>query len=245
MNYKQLAKDFWQNGYIVIPGFFEEDLMGRLDANINRHFGDNPEFSHEAEFIKKSKTEVIPWFPQNPDLEGYSTDLASPFDQLESDQRFEQLTKAILGEGWEPLYSMVMFSKTGSSGQAWHQDCPPEDSLKFNMNRLIYTQDHAEYEGGLTVVMPGTHRRGELTVGDPNEDMQGQVILQPQKGMLILLHGHTWHRVLPISSGVRYSTNFRVCPQGTPADITDIAVYRNMRYSFYSNSVIEEREPLA
>lgn len=87
-----------------------------------------------------------------------------------------------------------------------------------------------------------SYRLGELATGEPNEDMQGQVVLRPRKEMLILLHGHTWHRVLPITRGVRYSTNFRVCPEGTPADITDIAVYRNMRYCFYSNSVIEERQ---
>jgi len=241
MDYKHLANDFWQNGYLVIPGFFDDGLMCRIDGNIRQHFGANPEFSHEEEFIKKSKPEVIPWFPQNPDLEDYSEELANPFEQLEADLRLEQLTRTILGEGWRPLYSMVMFSKTGSSGQAWHQDCPPENSSQFNLNRLIYTRDLNEDAGGRTVVMPGTHRLGELTRGEPNEDMPGQVVLRPRKGMLILLHGHTWHRVLPITRGIRYSTNFRVCPEGTPANITDIAVYRNMRYSFYSNSVIEER----
>lgn len=241
MNYEQLAREFWQDGFLVIPDFFCAELMDRIDGDIQHHFGENPEFSHEDDFIQKSRTEVIPWFPQNPDLEDYSVELAVPFDNLEADERLGQLTKAILGEGWRSLYSMVMFSKTGTKGQAWHQDCPPEDSSQFNLNRLIYTKDLAEDTGGRTVVMPGSHRKGELTRGDPDEDMQGQVVLQPRRGMLILLHGHTWHRVLPITRGVRYSTNFRACPEGTPADITDIAVYRNMRYSFYSNSVIEER----
>ena len=136
-----------------------------------------------------------------------------------------------------------MFSKKGTSGQAWHQDCPPDESSKFNLNRLVYTRDISEDIGGRTVVMPGSHRMGELPAGEPHEDLQGQVILKPHKGTLVLLHGHTWHRVLPIRGAFRFSTNYRACPQDTPADITDVCVYRNMRYSFSTNSVVEERRP--
>jgi ectoine hydroxylase len=67
------------------------------------------------------------------------------------------------------------------------------------------------------------------------------VILSPKKGTLMLLHGHTWHRVLPITGAFRHSTNYRACPRGTPADITDICVYRNLRYDFAASRVIEER----
>jgi hypothetical protein len=86
---------------------------------------------------------------------------------------------------------------------------------------------------------------GELPAGEPHEDLEGQVVLSPQKGTLVLLHGHTWHRVLPITGAFRFSTNYRVCPRGTPADITDICVYRNMRYCFASNRVVEEREAVS
>jgi len=241
MNYQQLAEKFWQNGFLVCADFFDENLMARLDRNIQQYFGDDPGFRHEKEFLEKSKTEVIPWFPQNSELEDFSTSLARPFDQLESDARLQQLTQALLGEGWGSLYSMVMFSKRGSSGQAWHQDCPPENPARFNLNRLIYTRDLNDHAGGQTLVVPGSHRMGVLPTGNPTEDLDEQVILRPRRGMLILLHGHTWHRVLPMSTGVRYSTNFRACPEGTPANITDISVYRNMRYQFSTSSVIEER----
>jgi len=243
MDFKSLSEEFWQNGFLHIDNFFTSGLMNEVDHNIRQYFGDSPEFWHEEEFLSKSKTEVIPWFPQNPDLPDYSAKLAAPFDALEADERLKQLTRALLGEDWGPLYSMVMFSKKGTVGQAWHQDCPPENAARFNLNRLVYSRDISDDMGGKTVVMPGSHRMGELPAGEPHEDLDGQVVLSPRKGTLVLLHGHTWHRVLPITGAFRFSTNYRACPKGTPADITDICVYRNMRYSFSTSSVIEERLP--
>lgn len=243
MDLENLHEEFWENGYLVLDDFFEPELMAQMDTIIRGYFGDDPQFWHEQEFLEKSKTEVIPWFPQNPDLPEHDPELAAPFDRVESDPRLGQLTRALLGADWGSLYSMVMYSRQGTSGQAWHQDCPPDDPACYNLNRLVYSRDLSTEIGGQTVVMPGSHRRGVLPVGDPHEDLEGQVILNPKKGTLVLLHGHTWHRVLPITGDFRFSTNYRACPSGTPADITDICVYRNMRYSFATNSVVEDRQP--
>jgi len=242
---EQLKQRFWEQGFLVLDHFFEPGLMDEADLVIRQYFGENPQFRHEAEFLKKSQTEVIPWFPQNPDLPGYQKALADPFDAMEKDPGLKQLTEAILGESWNRLYGMVMFSKKGSSGQAWHQDCAPEDSSKFNLNRLVYTRDLTAETGGQTVVMPGSHRKGLLPAGNPHEDLDGQQVLNPGKGTLVLLHGHTWHRVLPVNSAYRFSANFRSAPGGTASDITDICVYRNMRYQFSTSRVIEERTPAA
>jgi len=233
VNIQSLATEFWQQGYISIDNFFDGKLMDKYQALILKHFGDNPEFVHNQEFLKKSNTDVIPWFPQ---LEGISA-----FDIAKNDKSLVALTEAILGEGWSTLYSMVMFSKKNSKGQAWHQDCPPEDKSQFNLNRLVYTMDIDDSLGGKTLLMPGTHKGGAITVGDINEDFPEQVVLSPKKGTLVMLHGHTWHRVLPVSGDYRVSTNYRCCPAGTAENITDVCVYRNMRYDFPTSSVIEER----
>lgn len=240
-----LRQEFRETGFLVLEKFFEPELMDQADQVIRDYFGNNPQFRHEEEFLKKSQTEVIPWFPQNPDLPGFQKDLADPFDEMEKSPDLKRLTAAILGEDWNRLYGMVMFSKKGSSGQAWHQDCAPEDSHKFNLNRLVYTRDISAESGGQTVVMPGSHRRGLLPAGDPHEALEGQHILHPRKGTLVLLHGHTWHRVLPVTGAFRFSTNFRAAPKGTEANITDICVYRNMRYQFSTSRVVEERVPAA
>ena len=231
MNIPDLAQKFWKDGVLVIEDFFEDDLMGALDEQIRGHFGEDPEFEHSAEFLAESRTEVIPWFPQK--------DGPSAFDALDQHDRLKSLTDEILGDGWRRDYCMVMFSKQGTGGQAWHQDCPPDDPDMHNLNRLVYTSDITDDVGGQTVVVPGSFKQGVLPAGDPLGHFSGEVVLKPRKGTLVILHGHTWHRVLPIKGVYRYSTNYRAAPKGTPEHITDICVYRNMRYQFSTSSVIE------
>ena len=234
MNYELLAKQFWEQGYLLIEDFFEPNLMSSLNDLTLTHYGVDPAFYHNEEFLSKSATEVIPWFPQQ---EGVRA-----FDAIDNDERFKQLTSAILGEGWQDLYCMTMLSKPGTKGQAWHQDCAPEDASQFNLNRLIYTHDILEKNGGQVLIIPGSHKRGEITVGDVDERFEDQLEFSPTRGSLILLHGHTWHRVLPISQdSYRVSTNFRCMPAGVPDDITDVSVFRNIRYRFSTSSVIEDR----
>jgi len=233
MNYKLYSKDFWEKGYLVIEDFFTADLMDHLNQKILSHFGNNPKWEHSDDFIEKSATEVIPWFPIREGDEN--------FQPIEEDKNLKNLTQEILGKGWKSLYLMVMYSKQGTQGQAWHQDCPPEESDLFNLNRLFYTHDIDQKSGGQTIVYPGSHRMGELPAGQPHSDMDGQVVLSPKKGTLVILHGLCWHRVLPIKGAYRVSANSRAIPENTPDNITDIAVYRNMRYRFSTQEVIEQR----
>lgn len=228
-----VAADFSRDGYVLVPGFFPAALMDGLERLIVAHFGADPRFSHNEEFLARAETDVIPWFPQ--------TESMGEFDRLESDPRLGQVTDAILGAGWQRQYCMVMFSKRGTSGQAWHQDCPPEDATVHNLNRLVYTADIEDRIGGQLVLVPGSHRRGLLPAGDPRGDFPGRRILKPRKGDLVLLHGHTWHRVLPIHGGYRSSTNCRAAPHGTPETVTDVCVYRNMRYRFSTSKILEVR----
>ena len=233
MNIADHKQTFDRDGYLLVENFFDEPLMDGLDELIRDYYGSNPEFWHNEEFLEKSRTEVVPWFPQR---EG-----VTDFDRLENDAHLLELTDAVLGPGWKSQYCMVMFSKQGTSGQAWHQDCPPDEATRHNLNRLVYTSDISDDIGGQIVVVPGSHRRGLLPAGDPVGEFEDQVVLRPTKGTLVLLHGHTWHRVLPIHGAFRFSTNFRAAPLGTPDDVTDVCVYRNMRYRFSTSSVIEDR----
>jgi ectoine hydroxylase-related dioxygenase (phytanoyl-CoA dioxygenase family) len=233
MNMTQIRHDFWQQGYVELADFFDSDLMDELQNIIVQHYADFPEFAHSQEFLDKSATDVIPWFPQQ---EGVKL-----FDKIEQDQRLTQLSRCILGKEWKTLYCMAMFSQAQSKGQAWHQDCPSENVEPFNLNRLVYTLDVGGEVGGEVVVMPGSHKVGELSAGRPDEDFKEQVVLTPQKGTLVIIHGHTWHRVLPVKNHYRVSTNFRAVPEGTADNITDICVYRNMRYQFSTGQVLKER----
>lgn len=233
MDYTALADAFWKKGFLILPGFFAPELMDHLDSLIQNHFGTDPAYEHSDEFLEKSRVDVVPWFPQQ--------DGIPDFDAVENDHRLEGLTRAILGEGWGRQYCMVMFSKQGSNGQSWHQDCPPENVAEHNLNRLVYTREITAAQGGQLAVVPGSHLRGEIPPGDPMGAFDGQVVYAPGRGDLVLLHGHAWHRVLPSTGGSRSSTNFRSAPTGTPEGITDICVYRNMRYRFSTSEVIAER----
>lgn len=233
MNFEKLKEQFWQDGYIHLPGFFPSEMMEKLNQHVTDHFGVNPDFWHTDEFLQKAQTQVIPWFPQQEGVED--------FNFVDDFEDFKTLTDTILGEGWDNLYSMVMFSKKGTVGQAWHQDCPPDVSVQHNLNRLVYTSDIIEEIGGEIVVVPGSHKKGVLPAGDPLAEIEGQKVIRPKQGDLIFLHGHCWHRVLPIKDKYRFSTNYRAAPKGTPENITDICVYRNIRYQFSTNSVVEER----
>lgn len=230
-------EQFSELGFVYFPRFFDTDLMDRVDKACRTHFGNQPQYAHDIHFISKSKAEIVPWFPQR-DGDDQDKEL---FDEIDAYEGFATLTEALIGPKWSNLYSMAMFSKQGTVGQAWHQDCPPENGLRHNLNRLIYSEAIRQEIGGEVVLMPGSHRNGVLPVGDPVEDMQGQMVLRPGKGDLLFLHGHCWHKVLPVHGGTRYSVNHRAVPAGTPADITDICVYRNMRYRFSTAEVVEER----
>ncbi|NQZ45214.1 MAG: 2OG-Fe(II) oxygenase [Flavobacteriaceae bacterium] len=232
MDHERIASEFWEKGYVIFEGFFEAGLMDDYNDTILQHYGLNPEWEHTNEFISKSAVEVIPWFPYREGEGG--------FNGIDKDPEFNRITDAILKEGWDNLYCMMMYSKGGSKGQAWHQDCPPDDPKKYNLNRLVYTHDITEHTGGEIVIMPEAHKAGILPVGKPHEDIEGQLVFRPKKGTVIFLHGHCFHRVMPVKSD-RISTNFRAVPKGTPEDITDICVYRNMMYKFSTSEVLVER----
>lgn len=232
MDYKKLATEFWENGYVILESFFDEDLMDEYNNIILNHFGLNPNWEHTDEFISTSGVEVVPWFPYREN---------KPFfDGVDKHEEFNKMTTALLNENWNNLYCMMMFSKKGSKGQAWHQDSPPEDPSQYNLNRLVYTHDITKETGGEIVILPKSHRQGVLPAGNPHDDLKGQIVYRPKKGTLIFLHGHCFHRVMPVKRD-RISTNFRAVPTGTPEDITDVCVYRNMRYQFSTETIIEER----
>ena len=106
MNTKVIAEQFREDGYVLVANFFADELMNHLDSVIRNHFGDNPDFGHNDEFLEKSKTEVVPWFPHR---EG-----VHDFDVIENDHRLQALSEAVLGPDWYTQYCMVMFSKKGT-----------------------------------------------------------------------------------------------------------------------------------
>ena len=151
--------------------------------------------------------DVITWDPLGEEVE--------PFQVLAADPRLATLTRELIGEFSAPG-SLAMWSVGGGKGQAWHQDCPPDDPSQFNLNRLFYLQD-TEVDDGAVVVVPGSHRMGRISPGAPQAPIPGEVMLTPRAGTLVLLHGHLYHRVTPnVSLRPRASVNLRAYPAMCP-----------------------------
>ncbi len=230
---QKIRDEFWANGYVVIENYFASALMDELHELILAHFQGDFDTCLNDEFATRAETQIVPWFPQR---EGVDR-----FNVIDDDLRLAAMTAALLGEGWHSQYSMVMYSAQGTNGQAWHQDCPPETKDDYNLNRLLYTRDIVDEIGGQLRLVPRTHTGGALPAGDPHGDLEGQITLYPKKGTLVLLHGHCWHSVMPVHGKYRVSTNYRAAPANTPDDVTDVCVYRNMRYRFSTKTIVEER----
>ena len=122
------------------------------------------------------------------------------------------------------MQSMYFVKAPGKPGQAWHQDCSPENKEIYNLNRLVYTMDINKSTGGELVLIPGSHKKGMIPSDFFGNEIGHEVIIEPNKGSLAILHGHLWHKVLPIHDNIRVSTNYRCIPSGTPDNITDICV---------------------
>lgn len=227
------ADRFRRDGYVLIEGFFDRAMMDDLERACLDHFGVQAASLHSQEFVRHTKVEVTHWFPQH--------DGRSGFDQPADDPRLHELTTAILGPDWRADSCLAMHSNPGSGGQAWHQDCPPDRHHLANLNRLVYPRAVGGERGGALTLVPGSHRRGMLPTGDPSGELPGQITLQPGLGALVLVDGHCWHRVEPVGREHRNSINYRALPAGAPADLTDICLYRNLRYRFSTESVMTRR----
>ena len=231
---KDLAKQFWKDGYIVLKNFISDEQAHELEYYFLENLSNLEWIRHTEEFIEKSKIDVAVFFPERIGLQQFSG--------IKENRRLRELTTAILGPNWNAQECMVMFSEQGAYGQSWHQDCPPEDPSLYNLNRLLYTSDITPSMGGELVLVPGSHKRGELPAGNPLGRISKQLTIAPEKGTLVLMHGHTWHRVTPIKSGKRFSFNYRCRPEGVSRNILTTAIYRNMRYHFPSEKILVERK---
>ena len=224
----ELRRAFEKHGVLVFPDALSPRKLRNLNAEIAAHCEPIVE---DAERERESSTtrigfdvEVVPWDP--------IADGSQVFARLAEDPVLRGLTESVLGPGFGAPRALVMRSVGGGNGQAWHQDCPPDDPEAFNLNRLFYMQDTHEEDGAI-VVVPGSHRTGRIPSGGSQESIDGEQVLTPTAGTLVLLHGHVFHRVTPNRSGKpRVSVNLRAYPPGVSDQVNRIGIYRNGAYDF-------------
>ena len=227
-------RKFAEHGVVVVPGFLDREQVALLNREIDAHYGPLVRERFGIGAVSRAAIEmdcdVITWDPLGEEVE--------PFQVLAADPRLATLTRELIGEFSAPG-SLAMWSVGGGKGQAWHQDCPPDDPSQFNLNRLFYLQD-TEVDDGAVVVVPGSHRMGRISPGAPQAPIPGEVMLTPRAGTLVLLHGHIYHRVTPnVSLRPRVSVNLRAYPADVPREITRIGLYRNAAYDFLAGKRID------
>lgn len=238
-NPDHLSKLFESNGILVVPDFVSSELLERLNAEISDHYtpivGDPQRVAAASTAKQGFDVDVISWDPLSEGSEAFA--------EFAEDPRLKTLTSAVIGSGYSAPRSLVMWSVGGGSGQAWHQDCPPDDPRAFNVNRLLYVQD-TKMEDGAIVIVPGSHRSGRIPPGGSQDPIEGEVALTPAAGTLVLLHGHVFHRVTPNRSGKpRVSVNLRAYPAGITDQVNRIGVYRNGAYDFADAAVAVDSGP--
>lgn len=235
----ELRAEFDATGVLVFPAFYSDTELAAVRRELDAYFQPLAaaalEKSRERVDLRQFACDIIAW---NPVGKGNPA-----FIELAAHARLHAATAAVIGHGYTAPGSLVMYSVGGGQGQAWHQDCPADDSTAFNLNRLIYTDDITLADGAI-VVVPGSHKLGRIPPGGHQDRMEGEVVLAPSAGTLIFLNGHVFHRVTPnLNQKPRVSTNFRAFPAGIPSSVTCVGVYRNGTVNFCERPKMHDGTP--
>lgn len=232
---EHLRAQFDEYGVLVFEDYLEPAVLRELNDAISAHY--NPivreRFGVDAIGVAgvDFECEVISWDP--------ITEGVQAFRRLGEQGELATITEALIGPGYSSPRGLVMWSVGGGKGQAWHQDCPPDQPAAYNVNRLFYMQNTAQEDGAI-VVVPGSHRMGRISRGGPQEPIAGEIVLTPSAGTMVFLHGHVYHRVTPnVSKKPRVSVNLRAYPAGVSADVNRIGIYRNGAYDFQAGVKVD------
>lgn len=188
---------FWENGFLLVPGVFTKDTCEALknDADVAAQgiYTVRIDMHHRPVY---NKIHAGP-------------EILSIIDKVEQHRMI-------------PIGSVFFYCKPGNdreAGSVWHQDnYAPKAAMDAYLIAAVPLDDADETNGSL-MVMPGTHKLGELpcepkknferddegkivktyAVGDPCPTPEGYEIkqLQYKAGDLLLLHAHTVHRAEP------------------------------------------------
>ena len=231
----ELRHHFAKYGVLIIPGFLSPERVHELNAVIHTHYRPIVRDRFGIDAVGRAgvefECEVISWDP--------IAENVIVFEELAADDRLEWLTTAVVGEGFSSRTGLVMWSVGGGKGQAWHQDCPPDDPTRFNINRLFYMQDTG-IDDGAVVLVPRSHRAGRISEGGAQDPLPGEITLTPTAGTLVLVHGHLFHRVTPnVSRRPRVSVNLRTYPAGVPDNVNRVGIYRNGAFDFRAGRAVK------
>ncbi len=224
----ELSRQLDRDGAVIIPNFFTAEELAAANRQLDA-YGAEPVTQRTTDFQKKTYTDTQTWQP---------VETGVPcFVALRNHRCLCVLTEALVGDSYQHQESLVMLTRKGKA-QAWHQDTASEDAGEFIINRIIYTRDTPRAAGAL-VFVPGSHRRGQIPTGGPQDPIPGEVVIEPKAGTVAFVHSRCFHRVTPNETDLpRFSINFRVRPASAPAGLTAVGVYRTVKWDFQQGKAV-------
>ena len=222
-----VAEHFWRDGIVVLEDFLDEAAALALREELASVVATEPNksFSGGDDYVRHFDVRVQVW----PGSEQPQTQKAM------SDPRLDQYTRAICREDYAQGF-IGIFSTPRGGMQGWHQDSSSPDAGDYEINRIIFPAT-AQPEQGALVVVPGTHRGGDLPVGGNHEPLPGEIAVSPRAGSLVLMHTRCFHRVAENQTDTpRTQVNSRARPASANDEPCNRAIFRTGIWHFPSAS---------
>jgi hypothetical protein len=151
----QLASEYWENGFIVLRGFFSPQVAASWTAECDRLLAQDWVDPNNV------RTQFRMNAVETPERIDPVVDVSPCFTELTNDPRITAVVRALLGD--EPLLfkDKLIFKGPGVQGYSMHQDwvhgwselCPADDVLSVSIQI-----DRADAANGCIELVPGYHR---------------------------------------------------------------------------------------
>lgn len=144
------------------------------------------------------------------------------FSKLICDRRILDIAQSILGEHFVFHHANGRELFPTDTHKVWHHDFDGDDILENNkpnmVHFMIYPNGLKLGTGALTI-LPKSHLL-KVSRSHPNQfgidDLSGQLVIEGEKGLLIVLNSAIWHnRTKNLSQSNRYYFNLSYCQIGT------------------------------
>lgn len=223
----------WTLGALHIPQFLSKESAHLLRTEVERIMA-NRELMCEpsAEFSREYKADSSTYVNQH--------------DKSLHLMRLVVLLKSMANQALHKRavfhMSLIQCNEAGKEqGISWHQDVDPVFARGATYNFLIYPEDCFEDSGALLFV-PGSHLHGRLMPGEPFGFLEGQMMIIPKAGDLVVLNGSAFHCVpRNKTDNRRFSVNLRFRDRLFNPDDLTVGLYRTGRCD-YSGRVNYEKE---
>jgi hypothetical protein len=171
-----------EQGFLALPGFLSEAVVGRFRARVDELFalegdGSGSEFKQEPGARRLANM----------------VDKGELFEKVIETPEILECIETVLGPDFK-LSSLNVRSASpqSNSGQPLHVDSGelPDEHGNSVCNSVWMLDDFTEQNGALRVV-PGSHRW--MRKPEPGAKVEGEVLVTGKAGTVVVMNAHVWH----------------------------------------------------